>query len=392
MTKLLLRLFVRDHDQPGEPAVRAKIGKLSGGVGILCNVILCIGKLLVGVLSGSVSVTADAMNNLTDSASSLVTLVGFKLAEKPADEDHPYGHARYEYISGLVIAALILVIGVELAKTSFQKILNPELTAFSIPLLAVLAGSILVKLWMYFFNKKLSQYIDSATLLATAHDCRNDCITTGAVLLAAIGEKLTNLPLDGWMGLAVALFIIFSGIKIARETISPLLGENADPALRKLIAETVGSDPRVLGYHDLMVHDYGPGQRFASIHVEMDRNEDPLVCHELIDALERRCLQKHAVHLVIHYDPVLTDDPEINRLRDMVEQILDNMDSRLTFHDFRVVPGKRHMNLIFDVALPQDMSDRKKELCKTVEQTLLDTDGKEYHAVVTFDPVAFNQE
>ena len=392
MTKLLLRLFVKNHQNGDDPAVRAATGKLSGAVGIACNILLCVGKLLVGLLSGSVSVTADAMNNLTDSASSLVTLVGFKLAEKPADEDHPYGHARYEYISGLAVAALILVIGVELAKTSFQKILHPELTVFSLPLLAVLIGSILIKLWLWLFNNKLGKHIDSTTLLATAQDSRNDCITTGAVLLAAIGEKLTSLPLDGWMGLFVALFIVFSGIKIAKETISPLLGENADPKLRKLIAETVSSDPRVLGYHDLMVHDYGPGQCFGSIHVEMDRNEDPLVCHELIDALERKCHQKHGVHLVIHYDPVLTDDPEVNRLRSCVEQILKDFDGRLTFHDFRVVPGKRHMNLIFDVALPEDLSSRKKAICTAVEQTMLETDGKEYHAVVTFDPVAFNNE
>ena len=392
MTKLLLRLFVKNYPDNADPAVRSGIGKLSGAVGIICNIILCAGKLLVGILSGSVSVTADAMNNLTDSASSLVTLVGFKLAEKPADEDHPYGHARYEYLSGLAIAALILVIGVELAKTSFQKILTPTATEFSIPLLVVLAGSILIKLWLFLFNRRLGKDIDSAPLLATAQDARNDCITTAVVLAAAIGEKLTRLPLDGWMGMAVALFIIYSGINLAKETVSPLLGENADPKLRKLIAETVSSDPRVLGYHDLMVHDYGPGQRFGSIHVEMDRNEDPLVCHELIDALERKCLQKHGVHLVIHYDPVLTDDPEINRLKNHVEQILRDFDERLTFHDFRVVPGKRHMNLIFDVALPEDLSGRKKEICTTLEQTMLETDGKEYHAVVTFDPIAFNQE
>ena len=392
MTKLLLRLFVKNYPDNADPAVRSGIGKLSGAVGIICNIILCAGKLLVGILSGSVSVTADAMNNLTDSASSLVTLVGFKLAEKPADEDHPYGHARYEYLSGLAIAALILVIGVELAKTSFQKILTPTATEFSIPLLVVLAGSILIKLWLFLFNRRLGKDIDSAPLLATAQDARNDCITTAVVLAAAIGEKLTRLPLDGWMGMAVALFIIYSGINLAKETVSPLLGENADPKLRKLIAETVSSDPRVLGYHDLMVHDYGPGQRFGSIHVEMDRNEDPLVCHELIDALERKCLQKHGVHLVIHYDPVLTDDPEINRLKSHVEQILRDFDERLTFHDFRVVPGKRHMNLIFDVALPEDLSGRKKEICTNLEQTMLETDGKEYHAVVTFDPIAFNQE
>lgn len=392
MTKLLLKLFVKNYNEPERPAVRSAVGKLSGTVGILMNILLFAGKLAMGILSGSVSITADAMNNLTDSASSLVTLAGFKLAEKPADEDHPYGHARFEYLSGLAVAAMIIVIGTELAKSSLDKILNPALTTFSIPLVVVLVGSILVKLWLFLFNRFLGKHISSSALAATAADSRNDSITTAVVLLATIGEKLINVPLDGYMGMAVAIFIIISGINIAKETISPLLGENADPILRKTIADVVSSDERVLGYHDLMVHDYGPGQRFASIHVEMDRREDPLVCHELIDALERKCLREHGVHLVIHYDPVLIDDPEINRLREEVEQVLLQMDQRLSFHDFRVVPGKRHINLIFDVALPQDLSHRKKELCAAVEQTLLEKDQKEYHAVVTFDPVAFNQE
>ena len=390
MTKLLLRLFVKNYKDAKSPAVRGAIGKLSGAVGILCNVLLCVGKLLVGPLSGSVSITADAMNNLSDSASSLVTLVGFKLAEKPADEDHPYGHARFEYISGLAVAALILIIGVELLKTSFGKVLHPEATQFSPVVLAVLVGSVLLKLWMCLFNRYLGKHIDSGTLLATAADSRNDCITTTAVLLAALGEKFTGLPLDGWMGLLVAGFIIFSGINIARDTISPLLGENASPEMRKLIAETVSSDPRVLGYHDLMVHDYGPGQRFASIHVEMDRNEDPLVCHEIIDNLERRCLQKQGVNLVIHYDPVLTDDPEINRLREMVTKALRELDSRLTFHDFRVVQSPGHTNLIFDVTIPKDMTGREKEISKFVEEHLQTNDQKIYHTVITFDSEAFN--
>ena len=390
MTKLLLRLFVKNHHQTKDPTVRGAVGKLSGVVGILCNILLCVGKLVAGTLSGSVSVTADAMNNLADSASSLVTLVGFKLAEKPADEDHPYGHARFEYLSGLAVAALILIIGVDLLKTSFNKILHPEQTQFSVVLLAILAGSVLLKLWLYLFNRRLGKMIDSAALLATAADSRNDCITTAAVLLAALGEKFTGLPLDGWMGMIVAAFIIFSGINIAKDTISPLLGENADPELRKMIAETVSDDPRVLGYHDLMVHDYGPGQRFASIHVEMDRNEDPLVCHEIIDNLERRCLQKQGVNLVIHYDPVLTDDPEINRLRDMVDNALQEMDRRLSFHDFRVVQSPGHTNLIFDVTIPHDMAGRKKEITQFVENHLCCTDQKVYHAVITFDSSAFN--
>ena len=319
-------------------------------------------------------------------------MVGFKLAEKPADEDHPYGHARFEYLSGLAVAALILIIGVDLLKTSFNKILHPEQTQFSLVLLGVLVGSVLLKLWLFLFNHRLGKMIDSAALLATAADSRNDCITTTAVLLAALGEKFTGLPLDGWMGLIVAGFIIYSGIGIAKDTISPLLGENADPELRKMIAETVSSDPRVLGYHDLMVHDYGPGQRFASIHVEMDRNEDPLLCHEIIDNLERRCLQKQGVNLVIHYDPVLTDDPEVNRFRDLVEQALKELDERLSFHDFRVVQSPGHTNLIFDVTVPHDMVSCKKKITKFVENYLTEKEQKTFHTVITFDSSAFNIE
>ena len=310
MTKLLLRLFVKDYEKSESAPVRTAVGKLSGFVGILCNLLLFAGKLAVGILSGAVSITADAMNNLSDAASSVVTLIGFRLAERPADEDHPYGHARYEYLSGLAVAALIVVIGFELAKTSVEKILHPTAVEFTLPTVLVLLGSIGVKLWLSFFNKRLGKHIDSQTLMATAADSRNDVISTGAVLAAGIVELLTSWQIDGFVGLAVALFILYSGVTLAKETISPLLGETASPELRKLIEETVESCPLVLGYHDLMVHDYGPGQRFASLHVEMDQQEDPLLCHELIDNMERACLQLHNIHLVIHYDPVVVGDPE----------------------------------------------------------------------------------
>ena len=391
MTKLLLRLFVKNYQNNADPAVRSGIGKLSGAVGIICNIILCAGKLLVGILSGSVSVTADAMNNLTDSASSLVTLVGFKLAEKPADEDHPYGHARYEYLSGLAIAALILVIGVELAKTSFQKILTPTATEFSIPLLVVLAGSILIKLWLFLFNRRLGKDIDSAPLLATAQDARNDCITTAVVLAAAIGEKLTRLPLDGWMGMGVAAFILFSGFQLARETISPLLGETADQSLREDIVDYICRQPKVLGYHDLMVHDYGPGRRYASVHVEMDRREDPLLCHEIIDNLERECMDSHGVQLVIHYDPVVTDDPELDRMRERVGGILRGIDDRLGVHDFRMVASGGHTNLIFDITLPCSLTGQEKEIKKELDTQLNEGSQVTYYTVITFDPDTFNQ-
>jgi cation diffusion facilitator family transporter len=327
------------------------------------------------------------MNNFTDAASSIVTLIGFKLAEKPADSEHPYGHARFEYLSGLAVAALIVVIGFELAKTSLDKILNPGVVAVSLPLLIVLAVSILVKLWMSLFNRKLGKMIDSTALLAVSADSRNDVIATAAVLVAAVVEKLTALPVDAYMGMAVALFILYSGANLAKETISPLLGEAASPELRKDIVKVLEGNDRVLGWHDLMVHDYGPGQRFASIHVEMDQKEDPLVCHEIIDDMERLCFEKHQVHLVIHYDPVVTDDPEIQAVREEIASILTAIDSRLTLHDFRMVRGTGHSNLIFDVALPHDMSAQKAEIKKRIDDTLQKENGGVYHTVITFDLV-----
>ena len=390
MTKLLLRLFVKNPEDTNDPKTRAAVGKLSGIVGILSNLLLFAGKLVVGTLSGSVSITADAMNNLSDASSSIVTFLGFKLAEKPADEDHPYGHARFEYLSGLAVAALIIVIGFELAKTSVQKILNPSAVTFSLVTICVLIGSIAIKLWLSLFNRTLGKKIHSSALNATAADSRNDCISTGAVLLAGIIEYFTAWRIDGYMGLAVALFILWSGANLAKETINPLLGEAASPELQERIVDYVSAHPKVLGYHDLMVHDYGPGQRFATLHVEMDQNEDPLKCHEIIDDMERECLKSHNVHLVIHYDPVVTDDPELNRLLESTRCILADIDSRLHPHDFRMVKSEGHTNLIFDVALPSELEDRKKEIRRTVESRLSQQENTDVYAVITFDPAAFN--
>ena len=385
MTKFLLRVFVGKDVDFGAGKVRAAVGKLSGTVGILCNMLLCIAKLAVGVLSGSISIMADAMNNLTDMVSSVVTLVGFRLAEKPADKEHPYGHARYEYLSGLAVAALILIIGFELAKTSLEKIITPTDVALSLPMALILIGSILVKLWLSLFNRYLGKNINSAALQATAADSRNDVIATAAALIGAVIQANTNWAVDGIIGLGVALFILYSGVTLAKQTISPLLGEAADPQLRKLIIDIMDSDPLVLNYHDLMVHDYGPGQRFASIHVEMDRREDPLLCHEVIDGLERLCLEQHNIHLVIHYDPVVVDDPELDRMRCVVDQILRDVDDRLSVHDFRMVAGPGNTNLIFDITLPHDMADKKEQLREKLNSALAAMDQGTYNTVITFD-------
>ena len=390
MTNLLVRRFVLSTGSAESKHTRAAAGRLSGIVGIVCNLLLFALKLAVGTLSGSVSITADAMNNLSDASSSIVTLLGFHLAEKPADDEHPFGHARFEYLSGLAVAALILIIGYELAQTSIGKILNPAPVELKLVTVAVLVGSIAVKFWLSRFNTKLGLMIDSATLMATAADSRNDCLATGAVLLAAVIERLTSWQVDGIMGLAVAAFILWSGCNMAKETISPLLGECADPEQRQLIADFVSAQPKVLGYHDLIVHDYGPGQRFASLHVEMDKNEDALECHEIIDDMERAMYRDHGIHLVVHYDPVVADDPAADRMRKLVTGILHVKDPRLSIHDFRMVPGSGHTNLIFDLAVPTDLQSQHAQIQQALEAALNDLGEGTYYTVITFDNAAFN--
>ena len=385
MTKLLLRLFIKDHQNTDAPRVRTAIGSLAGTVGICCNVLLCAIKLLAGLLAGSVSIMADALNNLSDATGSIVTLVGFKVAGKPADEHHPYGHARAEYLSALAVAALIFFIGFELVKTSVQKILRPEPVAFSLLTAAILLTSIGIKLWMALFNDKLGRYIDSSSLMAASADSRNDCVATSAVLAAAIVEQYLGLRVDGWFGLGVAAFILWSGWNLAKDTVSTLLGESADPQIREKILDCIAARPEVLGYHDLMVHDYGPGRQFASLHVEMDYRADPLKCHDLIDEMERECFRSHNVQLVIHYDPVVTDDPELQRLKKLCRELLRQQDQRLTLHDFRMIQGKLHMNLVFDVALPSDLQQRQREIRAELECALNRRENRVYHVIINYD-------
>ena len=385
MTELLLRIFVKDHRSVHHPAVRSAIGSLSGAVGIGCNLLLFTVKLVAGLLTGSVSITADALNNLSDASGSILTLIGFRLSHKPADEHHPYGHARAEYLSGLAVAVLILFIGFELVKSSLEKVFRPEPVLFSPLALGILLFSIGVKFWMFLFNRDLGRRISSTALMATAADSRNDCIATSAAALASLAEHFLDLRIDGFIGLGVAAFILWSGWNLARDTVSPLLGENADPELRQRIAEYVCSQDKVLGYHDLMVHDYGPGQRYASLHVEMDCREDPMDCHEIIDHMEWECLRDHNVHLVIHYDPVVTDDPELQRLKESAAALLRQLDDRLSLHDFRMVQGRRHMNLVFDVPLPNDLLGEKRRIRQTVEDALNQEGPTVYHVKITFD-------
>lgn len=390
MTQLLLRLFVKNHQDTQSPAVREGYGKLAGLTGIVVNALLCAGKLLAGALSGSVSIMADAINNLSDAASSIVTLLGFKLAAKPADDAHPYGHQRVEYLAGLTVAALILLIGAELVKSSIQRILHPEAVAFTVVGAAVLLLSIAAKLWLCLFYRKLGKSIRSEALLASAADSRNDVASTAAVLAAYAFAYFTHIQIDGWAGLLVAVFILWSGVGIARDTIDPLLGEAPDEALVHAIAQEIRSyDARVLGIHDLIVHDYGPGRRFASVHVELDAREDVLEAHELIDNIERDVTKKLRVEMVIHYDPIVTDDAEVNEVRQRVEAIVTEIDPRLSFHDFRMVRGREHSNVIFDLVLPFDLRGQEHALRARIGEAL-HAENPRYRTVITFDSEAFN--
>lgn len=389
----LIRYFIypsTHHLDTNDPAIRANIGKAAGLTGIICNSLLAIIKLLIGILSASMSITVDGLNNLSDAASSIVTMIGFKLAQKPADTKHPYGHARYEYISGLIVSLIIIIIGLELAKSSIDKILNPSAIEFSSFIGGALLFSILVKLWLYHLNQRLGIKLQSTTLKATAADSRNDVITTSAVLVAVLIEHFTSWYIDGYMGLAVSLFILWNGINLTKETISPLLGEQINQDLRQQIIQHITNCPKVLGWHNLMVHDYGPQQRFASIHVEMDRNNDPLIAHELIDQMEKKCQKDLGIYLVIHYDPIITDDPELNKIKYLVEHILKMRDTRITIHDFRIVPDGKRINISFEIILPTTLIGQELDIQTSLENTLNCLDEKTYSTVMICSDQHFN--
>ena len=374
MTEWILKLFVKDYKNAERPSVRSAIGKTAGGVAIGVNVLLSLLKILAGafLLGGSVSVIADGVNNLSDAASGLISLLGFKLAEKPADAEHPYGHGRYEYLSGLMVALLILVIGVELLKSSVVKIFSPGKTGFSLIALSILLFSILGKLWLMYFNRNLSLRIHSETLRATSADSRNDVITTLSVLIAALISRFTGFDLDGYIGAAVALFILYSGYGLVKSTIDPLLGKAPDQSFIDHIEQKVLSYEGVLGTHDLMVHDYGPGRQFASIHVEISADIDALKGHELIDRIEQD-FKKEGLSVVIHYDPICNSDSELGEFRLWLEQEVKNIDPSLSIHDIRMVPCATHTNLIFDCVVPSSSqkSDRqvKEELTTIIRDS-----------------------
>ncbi len=364
MTDFLVKLFIKDRNN------RAAYGKLAGCVGIICNALLFALKLSAGLISGSVSVIADSVNNLSDASSSIISLLGFKLSERPADAEHPYGHGRYEYLAGFMVALLIMLIGVELLRSGIGRIISPRNVEFNILTAGALIFSIIVKLWMTFFNTRIGKTIKSKTLTATAQDSRNDVITTAAVLLAAVLSRFLSIELDGWMASAVALFILYSGFGLVKSTLDPLLGKMPDPELVDEIHAKILSYPNVLGTHDLMIHDYGPGRQFASVHVEMPAENDIIESHNVIDNIERDFLREKGIHIIVHLDPIPTNRCLETDLRGLISDALICFDERITIHDLRVIETDGEKHLSFDCVIPSDVNIGEKEIKRFIENNV----------------------
>ena len=384
MTDLILRIFVRDHKNTEDPAVRDKCGRVAGAVGIVTNFLLFLMKIIVGTAFHSVSVTADAVNNLTDSGSSVVTLIGFKMASKPADEKHPFGHARIEYLSGVIVSFIVIFLGLQLGMSSIEKILTPEENALTPVALVVLVISILAKLWQCLFYRKVGRMIKSESVEATSKDSRNDVIATSVVLLGAVITMLTGVNLDGYMGAAVALFIVFSGVQLTISTADPLLGQAPEGELVQTITEKMLSYPGIIGMHDLAVHNYGVGRCFASAHCEVDAKNDILVSHDLIDNIERDFSRDLGIHKVIHLDPVIVGDARTDALHCKVQSLVTALYPTVTIHDFRVIWGVTHSNIVFDAAVPFSVKDSDTVITQKLEAEIQKLDP-DYRTVVTID-------
>lgn len=378
MTNLLVKLFVKNSCNTTDPKVRENYGKLASIVCIVLNMLLSVGKIAVGMLFGAISVTADGFNNLTDCGSNIVSLVSFKVAGKPADKEHPYGHQRVEYISAMIVAFIVLMLAIELAKESFDKILNPTPSEISYIMLAVLGVSVLVKLWMFVFNRKLGNRVNSDVLKATATDSITDVIATTAVAIASVVSYFVNFNLDGFMGIAVAIVIAIAGIGILKDTMSKLLGQAPDKQLVDSIQARIMAFEGVLGIHDLTVHNYGPQKYYASVHVEVDASVPAMESHDLMDRIERDFLNNTDIILTIHQDPIITDDPQVTLWKEKVTEIVKSIDDRFVIHDFRAVKGVTHTNLIFDVAIPFDCKMSESEISAEISRQVSQFDDKLY--------------
>lgn len=382
MLTLLAKLFIKDREDTASPRTRQAYGMLCGLLGIFLNLLLFTGKFLAGTLTGSVAITADAFNNLSDAGSSLITLIGFKMAGQKPDLDHPFGHGRIEYISGLIVSALILLMGFELVKTSIEKIAHPEATELNLLSALILLAAILVKGYMAFYNRRTAAKIDSAAMRATAMDSLSDMAATSAVLICSIIAHYTGLAIDGWCGLLVSGFILFSGYSAAKDTINPLLGQAPDPELIQQIQSIVMEAPIITGIHDLIIHDYGPGRQMISLHAEIPVNVDILKAHDMIDNIEMQLCERLGCDAVIHMDPIATDDALTNELRMKLSEYAHEISSDISIHDFRMVVGETHTNLIFDAVLPYQIS--ADEFKQQLTQKVSELPGK-YYAVINID-------
>lgn len=384
MTAFLVKMFVKDYEHTADPSVRERYGKFAGIIGILSNGILCTMKILAGLFSGSIAIVADGINNLADASSSIITLIGFKLAALPEDKNHPYGHARFEYLTGLFISLLIIVLGLQLLRSSFSKVLRPDPLSFSYMTIIILVVAIIIKIWQSRFNISLGKKINSLALIATGTDSRNDVIATGTVLLSVIIGKVSGLQLDGYMGCLVALFIIWSGILLIRETSSPLLGEAPSQELVRSIEKITLSQDGVIGIHDLVVHNYGPGKIFASIHIEVDARGDLLESHDMIDNIERLIKKELNIEFTAHMDPVELDNPLVSHLYEEIIRTIKPLSGVESIHDLRIVPGRTHTNIIFDAVLTPECTLKEEELCDLIESKIQEIDPS-YYVVITFD-------
>ena len=380
LTRALCRRFIKDSDNHTDPKVRLAYGRLAGIVGIVCNAILCVLKLIAGILAGSVAMIADAFNNLSDAGSSVVTLIGFKLAGAPPDKDHPFGHGRMEYLSAMGVAVLIILAGFELAGSALDKILHPTEATFSLISTVILAVSIGIKLWMALFSGRIGRLIHSDALAAAGTDSRNDVLCTAVVLISSVVGYFTSWSPDGWVGMAVALFVIWSGFTVIRDTVSPLLGQAPNPQLVEDIQKTVLSYEGVVGIHDLIIHDYGPGRIIVSLHAEVPEDQPINKSHDVIDNIEMELLEKFNILSCIHMDPVDTDNPETLRLKELAIGLMNGIDERLTLHDFRVVTGETHTNLLFDLVVPHQTKNTE-ELATRMQEAVHNADPKLYAVI-----------
>ncbi len=384
LTGLLIKIFMKNYEDESKFKIRERYGKFASIVGIASNFLLFFIKITVGIIFNSVSITADAINNLSDSGSALVTLVGFKISGKPADSKHPYGHARMEYIAGLIVSFIVLFLGFQMGKASIEKILHPQESNFSVIALVMLMISILIKLWQYLFYCKIGKTIDSITLLATSIDSRNDIIATSAVFVAVILTRLTGFDLDGYMGLVVAVLITITAINLVKETVSPLLGNAPSKELVDNINEKILSYDGIIGLHDLIVHNYGVARCFATVHCEVCAEQDIMISHDIIDNIERDFLREYSINLVIHLDPVVTNDLKTNELKVLINDIVNKISDKISMHDFRVVWGISHSNLIFDIVAPFDFDLSDCELIKCISEEISKID-KKYNSIITID-------